>query len=135
MSSLFKLKYDLYLVEERKLFCEISKSNGCIKCPKVDFTGHFFLSMNNKIKGICSKLIEYCLSSDKNKSTEKIIHMDIQGNIEQIYAIGWCLATITDFYYSNKKTSKYSEEINLRLILTHNTKIFKSLQHPNTKLL
>ena len=89
--------------------------------------------MNSKIKGICSKLLEYCLSIDKNLSAEKIIHMDIQGSIEQIYAIGWCLATITDFYYSNEKTSKISEEINLKLIFTHNTKTFKSVSHPQYK--
>ena len=44
------------------------------------------------------------LRIDKNLSAEKIIHMDIKGYIEQIFAIGWCLATITEFYYSNKKT-------------------------------
>ena len=76
MSPLWKLKYDLYLTEERILYCKISKSNRCSKCSKVDYTGHFLLCTNSMIKKICSKLIEYCLSVDKNLSAEKIIHMD-----------------------------------------------------------
>ena len=85
--------------------------------------------MNNKIKEISSKLIEYCTKVNKNLSAEKIIHMDIYSSNENIFAIGWCIATITEFYYGNEKMSKTSEELDLKLILTHNMKTFKYLQN------
>ena len=43
MSSLYKLKHDLYLTEEGKYYYGISTSNRCNNCLKVDFQGHFLL--------------------------------------------------------------------------------------------
>ena len=43
MSPLWKLKYDLFLTEERKKYCQIAANNRCQACYKMDSTGHFLL--------------------------------------------------------------------------------------------
>lgn len=43
MSPLWKLKYDLYLTEERKKYCKIATNNRCQICQKMDSTGHYLL--------------------------------------------------------------------------------------------
>ena len=103
MSILFKLKYDLYLTEERKKTYQLSDSNRCKKCSKVDFSGHFILCTKSKIKNICSKLIKYSKDRDEILTAEKLIHMDIQFNAEEVFAIGWCMATIADFHFMSRK--------------------------------
>ena len=124
MPPLFKLKYDLYLTNERKLHCEISTNNRCPHCLKVDATGHFLLCTKSKIQKIFFQLIDFCFNIDKKLTAEKIIHMDIEGEKGKIYAIGWCLATITDYYYNNEKNGKTNDDKKLKLLLTHNYTTF-----------
>ena len=53
--------------------------------------------------------------------------MDIGGEKEKIHAIGWCLATITEYYYNNEKNGKANDEKNLKILLTHNYTTFKAI--------
>ena len=54
--------------------------------------------------------------------------MDLKCPNEDIYAIGWSLATIVEFYFNNEKHSKPTHEIDLKIILSHNIKTFEHLQ-------
>ena len=100
MSPLWKLKYDLYLTEERKKYCKIAANNRCQKCQKMDSTGHFLLCTKSNSQKIYGKFLEHCHETDPNLTTEKLIHMDINGKSEEIYAIGWVLATLTKAHFS-----------------------------------
>ena len=71
--------------------------------------------------------MEKCIKIDKNISAEKILHLDIQGTFEEKFAICWGLSTVTNFYYEMKKSHKPANEMNLKIILTHNIKTFDSL--------
>ena len=88
MSTLFKLKNDLFLTEERKFHCSISNSNRCIHCQKVVFMGNLLLCTKHNLQKICSKLVEKCIQLDKNISAERIPHLDIQGTFEEKFATG-----------------------------------------------
>ena len=103
MSTLMKLKYDLFLTEERKYYRKLLTSNRCKYCLKVDFSGHFLLCPKSNIKQVCSKLINYCREVNNNISAEEIVHMDFHCSKENIFAIGWCLATITELFFNNEK--------------------------------
>ena len=70
------------------------------------------------------------MNIDKNISAEKIIHMDIQSNNENIFTIGWCMDIIAEFHFNGEKLSRINEEIYLKLIQSHNIKTFKYLQDP-----
>ena len=103
MSPLWKLKYDLYLTQARKNYCKISENNRCQKCHKLDSTGHFLMCKKSNSQKIYEKFIDYCRKADPSITAEKIVHMDISSGKKVIYAIGWCLATITEVHYSKKK--------------------------------
>ena len=53
--------------------------------------------------------------------------MDISGNIEEIYAIGWVLATLTEIHYSKKISKNLSEINHLKVTLTNDVTTFKFL--------
>ena len=53
--------------------------------------------------------------------------MDINGKCEDIYAIGWVLATLTEIHYSKKICKNLSETNNLKVTLTNNASTFKFL--------
>ena len=50
MTPLWKLKYDLYLTQERKKYCQIALNNRCQNCQKLDSTGHFLMCTKAKPK-------------------------------------------------------------------------------------
>ena len=60
-------------------------------------------------------------------TAEKLIHMDINGKSEDIYAIGWVLATLTEIHYSRKICKNLNETLNLKVTLTNNATTFKFL--------
>ena len=99
MLTLFKLKNDLFLTEERKYHCMLTNSNSCTYCLRVDYLGHFILCTKSNIKQICSKLVEICLKIDNNTTAEKIVHMDLCGNNEEKFAIGWGLGIIGNYFF------------------------------------
>ena len=53
--------------------------------------------------------------------------MDINGKCEDIYAIGWVLATLTDIHYSKKICRNLNKTLNLKVTLTNNVTTFKFL--------
>ena len=130
MSPLWKLKYDLFLTEERKKYCNIATHNRCQKCSKMDSTGHFLLCPKSETYRIYENFIEHCKKIDPFLTAIKLIHMDISGNIEDIYAIGWVLATLTEIHYSKKICKNLSETNHLKVTLTNDVTTFKFL---NTK--
>ena len=65
---------------------------------------------------------------DQNLAAEKLIHMDLTGEKDDIYAIGWCLATLTEEDYSKNIAHNISETNNLKITLSHNLKTFKFVQ-------
>ena len=48
LSSVFDLKHDLYLTEERNYYCGLRTSNRYKDYLKVDFQGHFLLCTGSK---------------------------------------------------------------------------------------
>ena len=53
--------------------------------------------------------------------------MDVDGKREDVYAIGWVLATLTDIHYSKKICRNLDEVTNLKVTLTNNVTTFKFL--------
>ena len=53
--------------------------------------------------------------------------MDINGKSDEIYAIGWVLATLTEIHYSKKICKNLSETNYLKVTLTNNVTTFKFL--------
>ena len=127
MSPLWKLKYDLFLTEERKKYCKIASQNRCQKCQKVDSTGHFLLCTKSETFKMYEGFIEYCKKVDPLLSAIKLIHMDLCGNTDDIYAIGWVLATLTETHYSKKICKNLSEVNQIKIALTSDVTTFKSL--------
>ena len=99
MSNLFILKNDLFLTEERKFYCGLSNSNWCNDCQKVDCWGHFLLCAESNIHLICSKLIDIYLKIYGKKTAAKIIQMDLKGNCDEKFAIGWGLGIIVNYVF------------------------------------
>lgn len=54
--------------------------------------------------------------------------MDIDCNDEEIYAIGWCLATVANYDFMSGKGSNNDEELELKLLLIQDAKMFSHLQ-------
>ena len=54
--------------------------------------------------------------------------MDINAKKEKIYAIGWCLATLTDSFYSKKPNKNLNETQCLKNTLTNNLATFNFLR-------
>lgn len=76
---------------------------------------------------IYGKFLEHCREIDPNLTAERLIHMDINGKIEDIYAIGWVLATLTEAHFSKKICKNLNESLNLKVTLTNNITNFKFL--------
>ena len=127
MSFLWKLKYDLFLTEEKKKYFKISSHNRCQKCQKVDSTGHFLLCTKSETFKMYEGFIEYCKKVDPFLSAIKLIHMDLCGNTDDIYAIGWVWATLTEIHYSKKICRNLSETNHLKITLTNDVTTFKFL--------
>ena len=127
MSLLWKLKYDLFLTEEKKKYFKISSQNRCQKCQKVDSTGHFLLCTKSETFKMYEGFIEYCKKVDPFLSAIKLIHMDLCGNIDEIFAIGWVLATLTETHYSKKSSKNLSEVNRIKIALTIDVTTFKFL--------
>ena len=127
MSPLWKLKYDLFLTEERKKYCNIAIHNRCQKCMKMDSTRHFLLCSRSNSQKIYENFIEHYIKIDPYLTAVKLIHMDINGKSDDIYAIGWVLATLTEIHYSKKICKNVSETNNLKVTLTNNASTFKFL--------
>ena len=71
--------------------------------------------------------IEYCKKVDPLLTALKLIHMDLCGDTDEIYAIGWVLATLTEIHYSKKTCKNISEENQIKIALTSDVTTFKSL--------
>ena len=71
--------------------------------------------------------IEYCKKVDPLLSAIKLIHMDLCGDTDEIYAIGWVLATLTEIHYSKKTCKNLSEGNQIKIALTSDVTTFKSL--------
>ena len=82
----------------------------------------------SKSQKIYAKFINHCQEIDPSLSAEKIIHMDISGERQEIYAIGWCLATLTEAHYLKKSDNNSNETNNLKINLTSNLTTFKFLK-------
>ena len=64
---------------------------------------------------------------DPNLTAEKLIHMDLTGEKNNVYSIGWCLATLTEVYYSKNLAHNINETSNLKITLTYSLTTFKFL--------
>ena len=53
--------------------------------------------------------------------------MDLHGNTEEKFGIGWGLGIIVNYFYETKKSGKPINEGNLKTILIYNTKTFEAL--------
>ena len=53
--------------------------------------------------------------------------MDICGDTDDIYAIGWILATLTEIHYNKKICRNLSETNHLKIALTNDLTTFKFL--------
>ena len=53
--------------------------------------------------------------------------MDLCGDTDEIYAIGWVLATLTKTHYSKKICKNLSEVNQIKIALTSDMTTFKSL--------
>ena len=131
-STLFKLKYDLFLTEERKFQCKQSVSNRCRQCSRVDFQGHYLICEGSSIKNIYKTLIELFRSNNECISLEKIVHMDVAGEEEVKYALGWILATNTDYEFKSRKSGTLPDKDVLRGILNCNLALFSKFG-PSTR--
>ena len=76
---------------------------------------------------IYENFIEHCKKIDPFLTAIKLIHMDINGKSDKIYAIGWVLATLTEIHYSKKICKNLSETNYLKITLTNNVSTFKFL--------
>ena len=128
ISPLWKLKYDLFLTEERKKYCQITTNNRCQECYKMDSTGHFLLCTKSISQKIYGKFIDHCRKIDPSLTADKLIHMDINGTKEEIYAIGWCLATLTETHYSKKTIKNFNEALCLKITLSNHVATFNFLK-------
>ena len=54
--------------------------------------------------------------------------MDINGTKEEIYAIGWCLATLTETHYSKKTNKNFNEAHSLKITLSNHVTTFNFLK-------
>merc|ERR1712240_364330 len=111
--------------EEKKKYFKISSQNRCQKCQKVDTAGHFLLCTKNETSKMYEGFIEYCKKVDPLLTAIKLIHMDLCGNTDEIYAIGWVLATLTEIHYSKKICKNLSETNHLKVTLTNDVTTFK----------
>ena len=127
MSPLWKLKNDLFLTEEKKKYFNLSPQNRCQRCQKVDTAGHFLLCTKNENTKMYEEFIDYCKKVDPQLSAIKLLHMDICGEVEVMYAIGWILSTFVEIQYTKKVYKNISEEDLIRLALTRDVTTFKSI--------
>ena len=71
--------------------------------------------------------IEYCKKVDPQLSAIKLIHMDLCGEIDEIYAIGWILSTLVEVHYTKKMCKNMSEGDQIKIALTNDITTFKSV--------
>ena len=91
----------------------------------MDSTGHFLLCSKSETYNIYGNFIDHCRKIDPSLTALKLIHMDINGNSDDVYAIGWVLATLTEIHYSKKICKNLTEINNLKVTLTNNASTFK----------
>ena len=105
MSSLFKLKNELYLTE-RKNHCGKFNSNRYKNCFDFDISGYFLMYTKSHIHKVYLKLIDYCQTTNINITAQKIISMDLNRSQAKAYTIGWSLAIIYNYYFETEKLAK-----------------------------
>ena len=71
------------------------------------------------------EFIDYCKKVDPQLSAMKLLHMDICGEAQVMYAIGWILSTFVEIQYTKKVYKNTSEEDLIRLALTRDVTTFK----------
>ena len=77
---------------------------------------------------IYNKFIDHCFQIDSTLTVDKLLHMDINGTKNEVYAIGWCLATITETHYSKKTIKNFNEAQSLKIILFIHVTTFNFLK-------
>ena len=120
-----EVKNDLYLTEEKKKYFNLSTQNRCQKCQKIDTAGHFLLCTKNENYKMYQDFIEHCKKVDSQLSAIKLLHMDVCGENEEVYAIGWVLSTFVEVQYSKKQDNNSSEGDQIKLILAGDISTFK----------
>ena len=71
--------------------------------------------------------IEYCKKVDPQLSAIKLLHMDLCGEVNVMYAIGWVLSTLVEIHYTKKMCKNMSEEDQIKITLTNDITTFKSI--------
>ena len=97
------------------------------KMPKSRHSRPFFLCTKNITSKIYDGFIDYCKKVDSQLSAIKLIHMDLCGEIDEIYAIGWVLSTLVEAHYTKKTCNNTSEGDQIKIALTNDITTFKSL--------
>ena len=111
MSVLFKLKYDLYLTEERRYYCKLSNSSRCKYCPRTDHIGHFLICAASPMKRISERILQMFQSNIHNITLERIMNMEMEADQDVTFALGWMLAAVTDHHFNiNNLSSRDSEK-------------------------
>merc|ERR1712115_615012 len=82
-------------------------------------------SLCHKIYG---KFIDHCRQINSSLTADKLIHMDINGTKEEVYAIGWCLATLTETHYSKRTIKNFNVALCLKITLSNHIATFNFLK-------
>ena len=120
ISTLFKMKNDLFLTEERKYHCHLVNSNRCAFCMRTDYIGHFLICEHSPINKICKATIDIFNKVFPKLSLERMIHIDMEGELDEIFAWCWIVSLIADFIYVRKKSCNLNFCLQLRGIFQSN---------------
>ena len=120
ISTLFKMKNDLFLTEERKYHCHLVNSNRCTFCMRTDYIGHFLICEHSPINKICKSTIDIFNKVFPKMSLERMIHIDMEGELDEIFAWCWIVSLIADFIYVQKKSCNLDFDLQLRGIFQSN---------------
>ena len=90
--------------------------------------GIFYSAQKAYPKKIYGKFIDHCRKIDPSLTADKLIHMDINGTKEEIYAIGWCLVALTETHYSKKTIKNFNEALCLKITLSNHVTTFNFLK-------
>merc|ERR1712082_243576 len=87
----------------------------------------FYYVQKNENYKMYQEFIDHCNKVDSQLIAIKLLHMDICGETEELYAIVWVLSTFVEVQYSKKQYNNASEGDQIKLILTSDVSTFKSI--------